>query len=234
MRQATHGQARRLSPRGVEHALATGERLRAPPSGCRTTVRQVLKSPAPLWRSLSSANRSLRATPLGLRLRESVRRRHPHRTQLDHCRPDCRSPATLVPGRPSQPDPAPGSAPPGLCSPLPRPRRRPHQTASLRRWRRTAGRSTESTMSPRGTIQKPSTGRNPTRPPRTSATPSPIRTRREAGRGIRLPAKVTYGSFMTPYMGSHWRAPTLARGWLLIAVLDNFSRHIIQHQARAA
>ena len=56
-----------------------------------------------------------------------------------------------------------------------------HQTASRRRWRRTTGRSWESTMRPSGIIQKPRTGRKPSVPPTTRAEPVAILPTRERG-----------------------------------------------------
>ena len=57
-----------------------------------------------------------------------------------------------------------------------------HHTVSWRRQRRAMGRSTESTSSPSGIIQKPSTGRKPMRPPAMSRMPSPMRTGFDFGR----------------------------------------------------
>ncbi len=54
-------------------------------------------------------------------------------------------------------------------------RRRSNRTTRDRRQRLTSGRSCESTSSPNGLIQKPSTGRNPRIPPKTSVTPKTMR-----------------------------------------------------------
>ena len=57
-----------------------------------------------------------------------------------------------------------------------------HQTARRRRLRRIAGKSTESTSKPSGTIQNPKMGKKPSNPPITSKTPSTVRAKRLAGR----------------------------------------------------
>ena len=62
------------------------------------------------------------------------------------------------------------------------PLRRCHHTVSWRRQRRTTGRSTDSTRSPSGIIQKPSTGKKPSRPPAMSRMPSPMRIGFDCGR----------------------------------------------------
>ena len=68
-------------------------------------------------------------------------------------------------------------------------RRRIHQSSALRRKRRTAETSWESTTTPTGIIQKPRTGRKPRRPPNTRPTPMPIRAQRALGRrSVHLPS----------------------------------------------
>lgn len=74
-----------------------------------------------------------------------------------------------------------GVAEPELGCPL----RRDHHMTIRRRLRRIKDMSFDRTTKPSGSIQKPSTGRNPKAPPTISADPKPIRPTRDLGIGIR-------------------------------------------------
>jgi len=72
-------------------------------------------------------------------------------------------------------------------------------TVNRRRHRRTSGMSTERTSSPSGTIQKPSTGRKPTRPRSTRPMPIPILRMRLAGSATRLLPNFIDAIFSAPH-----------------------------------
>jgi hypothetical protein len=76
--------------------------------------------------------------------------------------------------------------------------RRPSFTSICRRLRRTSAESFDRTTSPRGIIQNPSTGRNPSAPPATSSPPSVRRIATDCGTGTCRPNIRRWWRFLCP------------------------------------